>query len=372
MREFKLMDGDSHVIEPPDLWQSRVPAKYKDRAPRMERFEKGHAWIIEGAVDPINFGHNVLGGTPGGLTPEGRREWVFWEDVPKGTYDPVAHLEAMDEDGVGAGVMYPTPRISSGILHTNEEPEFHLALIRAYNDWLSEWSSTNPDRLGGIAMIPTLGIEESLLEMRRVVKMPGLRGGVLLSRWPSGGFEISDADEPFFAEASDVGIPVNIHVSFSTAAPGAKAKGATGDMRHLDAPMRTKQIINSGLLDRYPNLKMVWAETDCGWVPYVKEQMDDRFRRLEQESRPPIKNPPSYYFDKNLFFTFITDSYGVANRHWIGLSQMLWSSDYAHTGTDWPRSWNTIERHFEGVPPDEKKTILADNFIRVYGFPQAN
>ena len=177
----------------PDLWQSRVPAKYKDRAPRMERFEKGHAWIIEGAVDPINFGHNVLGGTPGGLTPEGRREWVFWEDVPKGTYDPVAHLEAMDEDGVGAGVMYPTPRISSGILHTNEEPEFHLALIRAYNDWLSEWSSTNPDRLGGIAMIPTLGIEESLLEMRRVMKMPGLRGGVLLSRWPSGGFEISDA-----------------------------------------------------------------------------------------------------------------------------------------------------------------------------------
>ena len=64
--------------------------------------------------------------------------------------------------------------------------------------------------------------------------------------------------------------------------------------------------------------------------------MDDRFRRLEAESRPPIKNPPSYYFDKNLFFTFITDSYGVANRHWIGLSQMLWSSDYAHTGTDWP------------------------------------
>ena len=72
MREFKLMDGDSHVIEPPDLWQSRVPAKYKDRAPRMERFEKGDAWIIEGAVDPINFGHNVLGGTPRRPDPRGQ------------------------------------------------------------------------------------------------------------------------------------------------------------------------------------------------------------------------------------------------------------------------------------------------------------
>lgn len=243
MREFKLMDGDSHIIEPPDLWQSRVPAKYKERAPRMQRFEKGDAWILEGAADPINFGHNVLGGTPGGLTPEGRREWVFWEDVPKGTYDPVAHLEAMDEDGVGAGVMYPTPRVSAGILWTKKDPEFHLSLIRAYNDWLSEWASTNPYRLGGIAMMPTLGIEECLLELRRTMKMPGLRGGVLLSHWPAGGFEITDADEPFFAEAHNAGIPINIHVSLSTAAPGAKVRGATGDMRHLDAPMRTKQII---------------------------------------------------------------------------------------------------------------------------------
>ncbi len=257
----------------------------------MERFEKGHAWIMEGAVDPITFGHNVLGGTPGGLTPEGRREWVFWEEVPKGTYDPVAHLEAMDEDGVGAAVMYPTPRVSAGIQFTNKEPEFHLALVRAYNDWLSEWSSTDPGRLGGIAMMPTLGIEECLHEMRRVAKMPGLRAA---SSSADGRRAASRSPMKTSRSSPRPPRPASPSTSTSPSAPrppGPRRRAPPATCATSTPPSAPSRSSTAASSTATPDLKLVWAETDCGWVPYVKEQMDDRFHRLEAESRPAIREP---------------------------------------------------------------------------------
>ncbi|MCL0101515.1 amidohydrolase [Dehalococcoidia bacterium] len=367
MREIGLIDTDQHILEPPDLWQARVPKRFKDRAPKMAQLEKGDAWIIEGAPDPITFGHNALGGTLGGLTPEGRSEWIRWEQAPKGCYDPDARVAAMDEDGVDVAIVYPTPRISGAIYWNNEDPEFHLACVQAYNDWLSDFCSHAPKRLGGIAMIPTLGIDEAIAELQRATSLPGICS-VELKRWPNGDLLIAPEDDRFFAVAHEQGTPINIHVSFGTAPVGAKERGATGDMRHLDAPLRAKQLINEGVFDRYPRLKVAFIETDCGWVPYVKEQMNDRFRRLEPASRPPIQMKPGDYFDRNLYFAFITDSFGVASRHAIGVTQMMWSSDYPHTGTDYPKSWNTIEKHFEGVPEDEKLKILRGNAAQVYGY----
>ena len=120
------------------------------------------------------------------------------------------------------------------------------------------------------------------------------------------------------------------------------------------------------MLDRFPKLNVVFAEVDCSWVPCVKEQFDDRFKRRAGAARADIKHPPSAYFNRNLFFTYITDKYGVINRHHVGLTQMMWSSDFPHTGTDWPNSWKTIEADFVGVPEDEKHAILAGNVARVY------
>ena len=149
-RKLNLVSGDSHINEPPDLWQSRVPAKFQDRAPRMERFEKGDAWVMEGSPVPINFGNNVNGGMP----PEERSPWVRWEDARKGGAVPAIRLEEQDADGVDAEVLYPTPRISMNVFVTNKDSEFHVACIRAYNDWLSEYAGFAPDRLIGIAMMP--------------------------------------------------------------------------------------------------------------------------------------------------------------------------------------------------------------------------
>lgn len=360
MRDYQLISGDSHINEPPDLWLSRLPEQYRDRAPRIESFDNGDAWVMEGAVDPINFGGNCSAGLP----IEQRSGWIRWTDVRAGGYDPAARLVEQDQDGVDAEVLYPTPRVSNTLFWNREDVGFHLACIQVYNDWLAEFCAHDPERLWGVALMPNVGVDEAIAELERIAAKPGMRG-VQLGRYPSGGLDLTDDDDRFFAAAARAQIPVSIHVSFVTDAPGDVSRGKLrGDMRFFDAPIRVAQLIGSGMFDRYPDLHVVLGEVDCGWVPYVKEQMDDRHSRALTH---PMKEKPSYYWDNNFSYVFITDSYGVRNRDAIGVDRMMWSSDFPHGGSDWPESQRSIDKYFAGVDADERQAIVCGNALKTYG-----
>jgi predicted TIM-barrel fold metal-dependent hydrolase len=292
-----------------------------------------------------------------------------WEEVRKGGADPAVRLEEQDADGVDAEILYPTPRVSHNVFANNADAEFHLDCIRAYNDWLSEYASHAPDRLVAIAMIPTLGVGAAVEELTRAMSLPGMRGA-LIGRYPNGEMSPSEEDDPFWARAAELDVPLHIHVSLAAVPtdddPERKKAGARGELRHLDASLRTYELISAGLFDRHPNLEFVFSEVDCGWIPYVKEQFDNRWERRAPSDRPPLAHPPSHYFDQNISTTWITDRYGIANRHAIGVDRMMWSSDFPHAGTDWPHSWKQIDADFEGVDPDEKHAMLAGNAARLY------
>ena len=360
MRDYRLISADSHINEPPDLWTSRLPQEFAARAPRIDRFPQGDAWVMESALDPMNFGGNCAAGIP----IDQKSAWVKWEDVRPGGYDPAARLLEQDQDGVDAEVLYPTPRVSNTMFWHTEDPAFHLACIQAYNDWLADYCAHAPDRLWGIALMPNIGAEAAVAELQRTMAKPGM-AGVQLGQWPSGGLDISDADDVFFAAAAEAGVPISIHVTFATGPQGEVSRGKLrGDMRFFDAPIRVSQLIGAGVFDRYPSLQVVLGEVDCGWVPYVKEQMDDRHARAVSH---PMKEKPSHYWNNNLSYVFITDTYGVKNRHEVGVDRMLWSSDYPHGGSDWPNSRAVIDRVFTGVAADERHAILAGNAARIYG-----
>ncbi len=148
-RRYRLISADSHVNEPPDLWTARVPSGLQDRVPRIERFEQGDAWVIEGVKDPITFGMNACAG----LDPSEQRGWVRFEEIRRGGYDPVVRLTEMDKDGVDAEVLYPTPRLSQGVA-ANQDPELHHLMVSAYNDWLSEYAGEAPARFAGSGHAP--------------------------------------------------------------------------------------------------------------------------------------------------------------------------------------------------------------------------
>ncbi len=329
----------------------------------MESFERGDAWVLEGALDPINFGGNCSAGLP----TEQRSGWIRWEDVRAGGHDPKARIVEQDQDGVDLEILYPTPRIGNQLVWHREDVDFHVACIRAYNDWLAEFCAYDPDRFWGVAILPNVGAGPAVAELHRAAARPGIKG-VMLGRWPSGDEVLSIDDDPVFAAVAEAGLPLSIHVGFATHAQGDSSRmKLTGSMRFFDMPVRITQLIEGGVFDRHPDLQFLAVETDSSWLPYLREQMDDRFRRANPATRAPIRRRPGDYFDTNIASTFITDRYGIVNRHHIGVTRMMWSSDFPHGGSDWPHSGTAIDGYFDGVPDDERFAILAGNALRIYG-----
>jgi predicted TIM-barrel fold metal-dependent hydrolase len=362
-RPYTLIDADAHINEPPNLWLDRLPQKFMDRAPRMEHLEQGDGWILDGVEGAINFGLNAAAGLP----VAEHNPWVRWDDIRPGGYDPKARLDEMDADRIDAAVLYPTPRLSHYLFGT-QDPEFHLALVQAYNDWLLEFVSENPSRLGAIFLVPNRGLDMAAAEIERVAGQPGVKGA-LVGCYPHGDLDINEDDDRIWSQLVDAGLPVHVHVSMVNSLPTSQAgTKLPGDVRFYDAPQRLLQFIWSGVFDRLPDLQLVIAEVDCGWIPFFKEQVDDRFWRLRLGEKTGVKHPPSYYMQHHISYTYISDHFGIRNRHDIGVDRIMWSSDFPHVPANWPESWRVIEASFDGVPADEKHLILAGNAQRLYRF----
>ncbi len=128
-KKYRLISADSHVTEPADLWQSRLPQRYRDRAPKVVSFDEGDAWVVEGLDFPITLG--II--TSAGFPAEQIKEWVRYSDIRTGGFDPVERLNEMDVDGVDAAILYASPRLIYGNA-TNPDKDFALACLQAYND----------------------------------------------------------------------------------------------------------------------------------------------------------------------------------------------------------------------------------------------
>ena len=363
-REYRVISADGHLNEPGDLWSSRVPARLKDRAPRIEQFEEGDAWVLEGVAEPLPFGW----GACAGRDPSKLDKWVRFEEINPGSYDAKARVDEMQLDGVDAEIIFPSGSPCQSII-ASQDVDFHHSMVRAYNDFLGEFCGYAPDRLGGVALLPARGIDGALEEARRVVEMPGIVG-FLLKCYPHGDTHISPDDDPLWALIEETGKPLVIHVGLSDQLPRVlKVKNLPGTVHFYDAPGRMLELIFSGIFDRFPGLQVVLAEVDMGWMPYFAEQADDNYLRHAASSLrdSPLPRLPSEYMSQHFAASFITDHYAIANRHRIGVDRMLWSNDYPHITSDWPYSWRTINATFAGVDPQERHMILAGNSQRIFG-----
>jgi len=282
--------------------------------------------------------------------------------------DPYERLRILDADGVDAEVLFPN-RPFQGVVG-NTDAELHNVMVRAYNDFLSDFCSHAPERLGGMAAIPNRGVEAAVAEVERMAQKPGIVG-FLLTAYPHGSTKISDEDDPVWAAIQATGKPLAIHIMLDDQLPYQLAANTLPGTGHFyDCPNRMLELIFSGIFERFPELEVVFHEVDCGWIPYFADMADDNYMRHVYASLRDEKlaHMPSDYVRNRISFSFIHDTYGIENRHRIGVDRLLWSNDYPHIATDWPFSWKTINAQFASVPGDERHQILAGNALRLYQF----
>lgn len=376
--QYEIVSADSHIIEPPDLWEKWLDSEFQSRAPKVvDDGEGGHGWDFHDGGKPMTIG--LVTKTRGKNFDELRWGGSRYDTINQGCYEATARVQEMQEDGLQLEVIYPPQRTMRHFM-LDEDNEFHKAGVQGYNNWLAKgFVGKAPQHFVGQGQIPNLGIEESIAEMRRCHEM-GLRG-VVISSWPSGKPFLDDDCDPFWAEAEKRNIPVSVHISLvhkgqaqekigSVARVGKAALGAFSAAGLTTMPTIVGETIFWGIFDKFPSLKMVGVECGAGWIPYFLEQMDDRYWRNRTWAKSTLQRVPSEYFRRNWYATFIVDHYGVENRHAVGVDNMMWSTDYPHHGADWPYSRKVIDEMFHGVPAEERQRILAGNCVQLYGLNQ--
>ena len=373
MREYRLIDADSHTLEPPHIWTTWLAKRFHDRAPKLVKdAEGGDAWLFAPGTKPMEIG---LVTTPGRRYEDIKWTGYTYDTIRRSCFEPKARLEDMDFDGIDAAFLYPSQRT----MHTfmgNEDREFHLAGVRAYNDWLAqEFCAVDPQRLFGLAQMPNLGVEAAIEEMTRCRKL-GYRG-VVITTWPSGQDDLSGEDERFFAAAQDIGMPVSIHISIQrrrNPKPTLEGVASIASMAlagFLNFPPILCELILSGLFDRHPKLTIVGVETEVGWIPEALEQLDNFYWRNRTRTGLQLRHLPSEYFHSNFVCTFIKDAIGIRLRHDVGVENMAWSTDFPHHGCDWPYSRKVVSEMMVGVPQAERRLIVCGNAMRIYALGPA-
>jgi len=191
---------------------------------------------------------------------------------------------------------------------------------------------------------------------------------------PEGQSYADSTFDPFWAEAQTLRMPLSLHLG--TGHGRESRYDADLFLRAMTIPHEVQRtfatLLFGGVLERFPDLKLVSAENDIGWVPHFLARADLTFHKLgslklSKSSGATLKMLPSEYFRRQVYATFIDDEVGVRNCDLFGVDNYMWSSDYPHLMATWPRSREAVARNFRGINDEVKWKIVRDNAARVYG-----
>ncbi len=380
----RVVDADTHVLEPPDLWEKWLPKKYQDQAPKLAKDPAGgDAWLFAGEVEPDPIG---LVATPGMAYDQFRWMGVTYEEARTGCYNGTERLKDMTHDGIHAALNF-APQRTMGHFLSNEDDDFIAAGVGAFNSFLiDEFCAPDLSRMIPLAQLTSLGVDSNVAEIQKAADR-GFKGFVM-SCWPNAGESVEEEDDRVWAAIQETGLPLCIHINvisraqrlatrnamkkagkalYGGAHPKAKAK-AVGNLGSVFSMVAgtISNLIFTGVFERFPDLHVAMIETGIGWLPHYLEQLDDRYWRNRSWGEIPISQPPSYYWHQNMSASFILDPIGIQVRHAVGITNAMWSSDYPHHGNDWPYSRKVISDMMGHIPEAERNLITGGNAARIF------
>jgi predicted TIM-barrel fold metal-dependent hydrolase len=369
--KYQVISADNHVMEPPGTFVERVPAALRDRAPQVMQSPKGgEGWTFNGQLPKMTFSRN-----------DARKGGDSFAMIPRGSHDGAAHIKDMQEDGVDAAVLYPG--VSKNV-YEMEDRELSIACLRAYNDWLlDDFCSADPSRLIGMCLLPTDHEPEQLLGEAERLLSKGARA-FYVPFYPR-----RPLHDPYYGPLwqliSDAGAVLSMHNFVANV--GVPAKPVPGvNFNHLNAgqaclstmaaAVPLTYMIFAGVFERFPKLKVVQGEVNMGWVPYWVQMMrhtidTPKTKGVDWWGELPTTTPEEY-IGRNLFFTVLDDYLGfaMAKDNPLLARAGMYSTDYPHPITLWPRSRELIPQLTKGLPDRIKYDLLAGNAVRVFNLDQ--
>lgn len=389
----KIVSVDDHVIEPPSVWQDRLPEKFKERGPKSFR-QKGTMTFVGGVFDfePDENGQEGdwwqfedlqlpltrLEAAAGFDRDEVQVVPITYEEMRKGCWDRDARLADLDLNWTEASMAFPSSfvRFCGQRFYEAEDKELADLCVKAYNDWqVEEWCDGTGGRLIPCIIVQLWDPDLAAAEVRRNAAR-GVRAMTFSEIPPYLGLpSIHDPSgywDPLFEACAETNTVVNMHIGSSSKMPStsADAPAAVGSTLTFNNAMASMtDFMFSGVLARFPNLKLSYSEGQIGWIPYILERAD----KVWEENRgwggigDKVPEPPSTYYYKQIYGCFFDDIYGLENIEKVGINNACFETDYPHSDSTWPASKEVAQKLMGDLPHDIQSKLVRGNAIDLFG-----
>lgn len=390
----KIISVDDHVIEPGDVWTSRLPKKFEGIGPRIVRQKIAEMTFVGGVFSYREAGPNEDGdwadwwfcedlrypltrvmAAAGYPRDEVTITPITMDDMRPGCWESTARLEDMDANWTEASLCFPTfPRFCGQTFLERDDKELADLCVKAYNDWMfDEWCAGAGGRLIPLPIIQLWDAELAAAEVRR----NAARGGhaVCFSEIPPflGLPSVHDNDrywDPFFEACAETATVVCMHIGSSSKMPStsADAPAAVGStMTYMNAAMSLTDFLMSGVLERMPDLRIAYSEGQIGWIPYVLDRAD----KVWEENRgwggvaDTVMRPPSESYFSSVYGCFFDDPHGLKSLDEVGVDNVTFETDYPHSDSTWPETKQVAEKLVDGLDDETVSKLMRGNAIKM-------
>jgi predicted TIM-barrel fold metal-dependent hydrolase len=367
-----LVSVDDHAVEPPDLFERWVPARWRDRAPKSVHKPDGtDVWLFEGIEKP-NIGLNAVVGRRAeeyGIDPSS------YGEMRSGCYDIHARVRDMDANGVLGSMCFPTvPQFCGQLFAKSSDKELAHVLLQSYNDWhVDEWCGTYPGRFIPLSVPPIWDPVLMADEVRRMAAK-GCHAVTFSENpeklgWPS--FH-SDHWDPFWSACVDAGTVVCLHIGSSSTLAVPSSDGPI-DVTIVLSPINIVQaatdLLFSPVLRKFPGLRVALSEGGIGWIPYFLERIDYTYTHHHAWTGQDFGDMlPSQVFLERIIVCFIDDAFGLESRHHLNIDNITWECDYPHSDCTWPTSPEMLHKTMVGFSGNEVAKVTHLNAMQHFQY----
>jgi predicted TIM-barrel fold metal-dependent hydrolase len=392
----RIISVDDHIVEPSNIWTDRLPRKYVDRGPKLQRkfgtpklaaadrvvLEEGDGpkarwadvWTYEDLEFVMFAGYGEARLKEPGIEP---RTPVTYDDFYPGCYEQAARLADMDLNHVEASLCFPTfGRFCGQTYAERKDKDLSLLCVQAYNDFMiDEWCAGDGyGRLIPLTLIPLWDVELAAAEVRRCADKGA--HAIAFSENPNKlGFPSIHSGywDPLFAACDETETVVNMHIGSSssvmTTSPDAPLP-VTMALTAMGATCALTDWLTSGILARFPKLRIALSEGQVGWMPFILERVDliwERADTWEPAFATRVPERPSSYMNR-IWGCIFEDLHGLASRDIVGMSQIMFETDYPHADSTFPHSRQTAEKLVANAGLNEHETwqLVRGNAIECY------